>query len=567
VRTVIQKLTAFFDFPQYKNISERTRAKHIALTQITALVVIMAFAVLVPEWETTPGSGERVVALQAALTNPVPLLILGSLWGLTPLTLVLLQRQRLLWAGVSTLVSILLSSMGTVLLNPASAYNNLMYAMAAVTVVLLSFLLINQAGGIITAGLTMMAFIADPGAAPPEQILGGILTLAATIVVGILYLRYFGAAQREGLRVGSEERVTFTEVIRGLTRLTSERRPLQEVLADGLRLIQNAYPRFEALGVYRVDDAGLYADLVQSVGVVRTSSQGRFTVGDVSPVGQAALSGQTQIRVESREGAAEAASLLPGMRQQVALPLHLGDRVIGVLDLQSRSVDALPAEDAEALAAVADALAIVVNSVQQLSAAQQRIDENTRLAEQARNALAEVQRLNKRLIGRAWSDYLKENSGLVEMEYDGAADALRSDGGGTSSPQLDAAIQQDKPQVAEGVVAFPLRARGQVIGAIELELPPNTVVSGAQVELLDELGERFGLAMENVRLLEQSQRSAQREALINVLGARIQTATNVEAILAETARSLSELLPTGHVSIRLGTLDQAQPVASLEERT
>lgn len=560
---MIERLRAFLEFQQYERVIERNRARYIALTQLTILVIVMGYSLIVPEWETTPGSGEQVVMLQAALTNPAALLLILSVWVLTPITLLLLHLQRLLAAGTTALISALAISMGAVLFQPQLAYDHVLHAMAAVTVILLAFLLTNPIGGIIVTVATVMALIADPGAMPVEQMVGGIFALVGTAVISSLYLQSFDVARLEGLRVASGERSRLAEVIRGLTRLTSEQQALEPALAASLRLIQTNYPRFEALGVYLTDEAGLYAELIQSVGVTRTSEQGRYTVGDISPVGQATLSGEVQTRTESRGGLAESTSLLPGMRQQIVLPMHLDERVIGVLDLQSRERGTVYDEDLQAFIAIADALALVVSSARQLREAQQRIEENARLAEQARNALAEVQRLNKRLIGRAWSEYLKENSAISSMEYDHASGSFTS--AVIDSPHIDAAIQTGRPQIIDGVLAFPLRARGQVIGAIEIDLPPDAAIDDAQIELLDELGERFGLAMENVRLLEQSQRSAQRESLINVISTRIQTTTNVEAMLAETARSLSELLLASHVSIRLGKPEQLPPTRAIEE--
>jgi GAF domain-containing protein len=101
-------------------------------------------------------------------------------------------------------------------------------------------------------------------------------------------------------------------------------------------------------------------------------------------------------------------------------------------------------------------------------------------------------------------------------------------------------------------VAIPLRVRGRVIGAMEFELDDDDEFDPDDLELVQEISERFGLAAENTRLVEESQRMAQREALINELSSRFQSARDVEATLAEAARSLSETFMAERVSIRLG---------------
>jgi GAF domain-containing protein len=95
--------------------------------------------------------------------------------------------------------------------------------------------------------------------------------------------------------------------------------------------------------------------------------------------------------------------------------------------------------------------------------------------------------------------------------------------------------------------------RGQVIGAIEFELDKESSLSPEDLALIQEVGERFGLAAENTRLFERSQRIAQREALVNEIGVRLQTSSSIEATLAEAARSLKQTLRADKVAIRLGT--------------
>jgi hypothetical protein len=59
--------------------------------------------------------------------------------------------------------------------------------------------------------------------------------------------------------------------------------------------------------------------------------------------------------------------------------------------------------------------------------------------------------------------------------------------------------------------------------------------------------------------VEESQRIAQRETLINEISSRLQSANNVEATLAEAARSLNETLRANKVTIRLGIPSDEKP--------
>jgi GAF domain-containing protein len=232
------------------------------------------------------------------------------------------------------------------------------------------------------------------------------------------------------------------------------------------------------------------------------------------------------------------------------LPVRLGGKIFGALDLQSRRSLEPGKEDLISLQSLADSLALLIANTRQIEQAQERIAENQRLADQTRNALAEVQRLNKRLIGRAWAEYLKEQQSEVGYTADFVAGTNEMTAEWT--PGLREAIQRNALILRDNVAVVPLRVRGQVIGAMEIELEHGRLNQN-YADLLQEISERFGLAAENTRLVEQSQRAAQRESLINVVSTRLQTTTNVESTLAETARSMAELLLVERVAIRLGS--------------
>lgn len=559
---MIQRLMRWFEFSQYERVGDRLKARYIVTIMGAIILISLIYSTTVAEWLPSNASPDAspVAALALLFDQPVLLGVLVVSTLLNVAMLLLVRFKQLLAAGITATTNILLITAGMVLILPELAFDHLMYVVSLVNAIFLAFLLTNQVGGLVVVGVAILMLLADSGTAPLEQITGTALALVGSGIIGVLYLRTFDIRRAEGQVAAGGERSRLADVIHRLTRIASDAQSLEPTLVASLRAIQTDYPRFQALGIYLLDEGELFAELAQSLGVVRTIDQGRFAVGDVSPVGQATLTGQLQVRTLARTGVQESTSLLPGMRQQIVIPLMFGSQLLGALDLQSAYRGELSDSDQQAFVALADALAFVIHSVRQAAEMHERTVENVRLAEQARNALNEVQRLNKRLIGRAWSEYVQENSTLRNVEYDAATGAILSVE--DSTPYLDTALAEETPLIAKGVISFPVRVRGQVVGAIEVDLPPEVEVDQRQAPLLNELGDRIGLALENVRLLERSQRSAQREALINLISTRIQTATNVEAMLAETARGLNEMLSASYVSIRLGKPDAPQHVST-----
>lgn len=108
-------------------------------------------------------------------------------------------------------------------------------------------------------------------------------------------------------------------------------------------------------------------------------------------------------------------------------------------------------------------------------------------------------------------------------------------------------------QTRDGVtVSIPLRVRGLVIGAMEFEIEGSEPLAPEDVDLVEAVAERFGLAVESTRLYAESRRVAQRESTLNEIGSRLQRSNSIDTVLAEAARGLQTSLGASRVAIRLG---------------
>jgi len=201
-----------------------------------------------------------------------------------------------------------------------------------------------------------------------------------------------------------------------------------------------------------------------------------------------------------------------------------------------------------------------IDNISQFERAEERLKENTVLIEETQRALRQVSRLNERLTGRAWTDYLAEHEEGIGVSVDFGTDTITPIAELTSSLRDAMQVQQIVQEDADDhqIIAIPLRVAGRVIGAMEFELSKDQPFSPQDLDLVREVSERFGLAVENARLVDESQRTAHREALVNQISSRLQATNNVEAMLNEAAYSVQEALKAQRVAIRLGP---ARPTA------
>lgn len=372
------------------------------------------------------------------------------------------------------------------------------------------------------------------------------------------YNRFIVASQLTGQDLESGERLKLAEINAKITQQASTRESLDTALNATLALILDNYETLYHAQIFLINEDGIQARLVASTGDAGKqllARNHRLAVGSLSVIGQSTFSGEVVVtQVNAPDSIHRANDLLPDTTLEAAFPLRVGQKIIGALDLQSKVLKDLSANDRLTFQSLADSLSLAIDSISQFEQAQARIDENQRLAEQTRTALSEVERLNQRLIGRAWSEYSKGIDDLgYAIDFTNEQTTVYND---WTHTLLDA-VQSNNLVQDSNVIAIPLRVRGQVIGAMEFELNANQEFEPEDLELIMEVSERFGLAAENTRLVEESQQTAQREMLINQITGRFQSAQNVEATLAEAARSLSETLSADKVMIRLGVPQQS----------
>ena len=393
---------------------------------------------------------------------------------------------------------------------------------------------------------------------PSAEAFTALACLAVFIGLIYMYLRFTRLNREEGADAALQDRLRLAEITAQVTQRISSRTNLTEVLNNTVNLITDGYPDIYHAQIFLVDENLQKARLAAStgeVGQILLNRQHSLDVGSTSVIGKVTADGQLVIaRTRALDTVHRRNELLPDTLVEAAFPLRIGDTVIGALDLQSKKNIAFQERDLPIFQTLADHIAVSIDNARLFEQTEQRLDENRRLVEQSRHALREVERLNMRLTGRAWSEYLRSQREAEGFSID-FTDNLAQEGTDWT-PGLQEAVQNNEVveqiQHDQRVIAAPLRVRGQVIGAMEFELDANGELSPEDLELVQEVSERFGLAVENARLYDQSQRVAQREALINEIGARLQQSNNVETTLSQAAQSLKQALRANKVSIRLG---------------
>ncbi|MEQ8672576.1 MAG: GAF domain-containing protein [Aggregatilineales bacterium] len=562
--SVSRIFSSLFSIEHYHTPLEKYRARVIYAITGFMFVFWMLYAFATPDW-TIPGETGAYTMAEIAFNAPLPLNAPATIfYAIITLTAIIFIATRRAFKPVATWGPFVMWYTTGVLALTVTTDSPGEPSSAIILLMVVGAMLIGVRGILAGLGLSLIAvFIhASTGAYADSNITLGTMVpqfISGAIVI-YLFLRYARVFRQEGVEEATEYRVTTAQVVSEIARNVAERGTLNDLLNDIIdRMIANFGMVYHAQ-VFLTNEEETTAKLVASTGEVGKQLIARahaLDIGSESVIGQVTMGSDPIIaRAGSRTSVHRRNELLPDTAVEAAFPLRIGDRIIGALDLQSRDPDAFADINLVAtFQALADSTALAIDNVSQFQAAEQRLKENERLTKQEREVAREVERLNERLTGMAWVEYLRTKEDEIGMTLDLIEDDMHEgDSGWTPSLQEAADINHfvQKTEGERQIVAVPLRVRGQVVGAMEFELDSDHHFSPEDFEMVQEVSERFGLAAENARLVDESLRVAQREALVNQISSRLQMTNSVEKTLTEAVRGLRDAIKADRVSIRLG---------------
>jgi len=471
----------------------------------------------------------------------VILLILIYALGLSGLTEAgIWGGSRLFFLGFITLATLLFS------------------ASAGIIATLLSFASIIVVGQLVLSGQFQLTS-ADAAAGDLEIWISGaagLLLLAIMIISAIhsiqqefekiqhntnAYLQEL-IEERSGLEERVEERTgelnrrsTQLESAALVARAAAEVHDLKELLDSVVRQISARFGFYHA-AIFLTDLAG------QQVILAAASSEGgqhmlerghKLEIGRQGIVGFAAY--QKRSRIAQDVGADEAFFNnpdLPETHSEVALPLLVQNRLIGILDIQSQEQNSFTPDDVYTLQTMADQIAMAI--------------ENTRLIEQSRTAIQDLEAISAANVTSAWKDRLKKQvSGYLYTPL--GVNPL------TSSKRVSVDPKNEK------AVKIPLSLRGKAIGAISLERKTSdSSWSDAEIEMLGRISTQIVLAVENARLLEDSQKRAAREQTVNEFSSNFSRSLDVETLLQNAIREIHRLPQVSEVSVLIKPAEETK---------
>jgi len=268
----------------------------------------------------------------------------------------------------------------------------------------------------------------------------------------------------------------------------------------------------------------------------------------------------------------------------MGVPLQVGDRVIGILNMQAYHPNAWEEEDELLFSTIADQLAVALENVRLFEETQQRAERLSivnRVSNAASTALSQDELLES--VYEQISPAFQPDSSFIAL-YDPAAEEMdfrfHVDEGIRQPPEKQpltgisaGVIKEKKPlfirdlenesehlskiqltgtgRLPSSWMGAPLLVGDRVIGILNMQsYQPNAWEEEDEL-LFSTIADQLAVALENVRLFEEARIRADELAALNEMGQALTARLSVEDVLEETYRGASRLVDITNFSIGL----------------
>ncbi len=310
----------------------------------------------------------------------------------------------------------------------------------------------------------------------------------------------------------------------------------QQLLSQVVVLVSERFNLYHT-GIFLLDRSGEWAILKAASsagGQIMLKRGHRLRVGHEGIVGYVTGRGEARLALDVGGDAVPLDNPdLPDTRSEMALPLQARGEIIGALDGQSTEREAFTTKDVAVLQTLADQVAMAISNARRFQQAQESLDAERRAYSQlTREEWSRVART------RGGLGYRYDQHGIVALNGDdkhGNSEAQDGDGG---LPEL----------------TLPVSVHGHVIAQVNAHKPAEAGEWTAEETLLMEtLTQRLGLALDNARLHQDSQRRALREQLTRQITDKVRAMPDVDAIAQTAAEELARVLGSSRGFVKLST--------------
>jgi putative methionine-R-sulfoxide reductase with GAF domain len=191
----------------------------------------------------------------------------------------------------------------------------------------------------------------------------------------------------------AHRRAAQAALINEVGRRASSELDLQSLLSEVVTATQEAFGYYGVMLLLRDETTDCLVLESVAGGYVGVTPKGlRVAIGE-GMTGHAAATGQTQISGDVSQNPHYVRKAGEVTQSELSVPIKSGDKVIGVLDLQSDALDAFDETDVVGMETLADQIAVAINNAHLYEAAHQELADRMRVEAELAQRSAQIQAL------------------------------------------------------------------------------------------------------------------------------------------------------------------------------
>jgi GAF domain-containing protein len=327
-----------------------------------------------------------------------------------------------------------------------------------------------------------------------------------------------------------ERKAAQLETTSEIAKLASEMVDPQDLMLQAVELIKSRFGFYQA-SVFTLDETGNWANLVASTGEAgRTllAQHFRLAVGSTSIIGWVTANRILRVSQDiEKDPFYFRIPILSETQSEVAVPLIVGNRLLGVLDIQSRRTNAFTEDDIQAIRAIGDELAIAIDSARLLRVTQQQLDK--------------FQTSYRDLTRQSWRR-ISRSTGSSMIRIGGSPDASDKD---DSFHTLDLATDQLKTVLSEDEreIAVPVQMRGELIATIGARKTRDSQTwSEDEIRLLEAVSSQVALALESARQYTEEHRRVSELEVVNRVSQAVSQHLRLDSLYRVVHAQINQVL-------------------------
>ncbi len=370
-----------------------------------------------------------------------------------------------------------------------------------------------------------------------------------------------------------------TEVARDISSALN----LDELLLKAVNLIRERFNFYHA-SIFLIDPSEKNAVIREATGEAGAQLKRighKLAIGSKSIVGFVSGQGEPLVVNDITKDATHLPNpMLPDTRAEAAIPLKIGDRILGVLDVQSTIPYSFSPSDINIFQTLADQLAIAVNNTELFAETQEHLSQHRLLhhittsaasgttLEEALSSAVEglqvtlggdrvaillVDEERKNLVVKAWIGYSEDASDLIipfGSGITGWAATHRKSLRINDISQDTRYIQVSSNTRSE--LALPLIFRNDLLGVLNVESEQTNAYNENDEEMLGTLAGSLAAIIANARLVDQIRKQAERERLLHEISNKIRRSTDMHTILSTTVQEIHRVTGVQKTQIKIG---------------